>query len=47
MKQSDIFSIIIIATVGTLATYFAVNSLLGGPNLQSVKIKTINPISAE
>jgi hypothetical protein cdiviTM7_02684 len=47
MKQSDIFSIIIIATVGTLATYLGINSLLGDPNLRSEKIKTIEPISAE
>lgn len=45
MKQSDIFSIIIIGTVGTLAAYFAVNALLGDPNLQSVTIKTIEEIS--
>lgn len=46
MKQSDIFSIIIISVVGTLASYFAVNSLLGDPNLQIVSIKTIDPISS-
>ena len=47
MRQSDIFSIIIIATVGTLAAYFAVNSLLGDPNLQSVQFKTIEGISSD
>ena len=46
MKQSDIFSIIIIATVGTIAAYFAVNSFLGDPNLRSVQIKTLENISA-
>lgn len=46
MKQSDIFSIIIIATVGTLGAYFGVNSFLGDPNLQSVQLKTIDAISA-
>lgn len=46
MKQSDVFSIIIIATVGTLAAYFAVNSFLGDPNMQSVRFKTIESISS-
>lgn len=45
MKQSDIFSIIIIATVGTIAAYFAVNSFLGDPSLLSVQIKTLEDIS--
>ena len=46
MKQSDIFSIIIIATVGTMAAYFGLNAWLGDPNLLSVNVKTIDPISA-
>ena len=45
MKQSDIFSIIIIATAGTLFSYFLVNSFLGDPNLEVVNIKTIQEIS--
>ena len=46
MKQSDIFSVIIIATVGTLAAYFGVNALMGDPNMEHVDIKTIEPISS-
>ena len=45
MKQSDIFSIIIIATVGTLFSYFSVNSFLGDPDLEMVNIKTIQEIT--
>lgn len=45
MKQSDIFSIIIIATAGTLASYFAVNAILGNPDDATAVITTINPIS--
>ena len=45
MRQSDIFSIIIIATAGTLFSYFLVNSLLGDPNLEIVNVKTIQEIS--
>lgn len=45
MRQSDIFSIIIIAAAGTLFSYFLVNSLLGDPNLEMVNVKTIQEIS--
>ena len=45
MKQSDIFSILIIASVGTLISYFVVNSFLGNPDLQYANIKTIDAIS--
>ena len=45
MKQSDIFSIIIIAVVGTVASYFAVNAILGNPNDATAVITTINEIS--
>jgi len=46
MKQSDIFSIIIIASVGTMAAYFGLNSILGDPDLQVANVKTINAISS-
>lgn len=45
MKQSDIFSVIIIAVVGTLIAFFVTNSLLGDPDLQYVTFKTMNDIS--
>ena len=45
MRKSDIFSVIIIATVGTLASYFAVNAFLGDPNMSSAQITTIQDIS--
>lgn len=47
MKQSDIFSIIIIATVGTLASYFAVNAFLDNPDDAAVSITTIDEISPD
>lgn len=47
MKQSDIFSIIIIASVGTLVSYFVVNSILGNPDLQYADIRTIDEISPD
>jgi hypothetical protein len=47
MKQSDIFSIIIIAAIGVMASYFAVNSFLGNPDEATETIKTITEISPE
>lgn len=42
MKQSDIFTLILIAGIGTLSAFFVCQMLLGDPNDASVKIKTIN-----
>lgn len=47
MKQSDVFSIILVASIGTIAAFFACNAILGDPDLQRVTFKTIDPISAE
>lgn len=46
MKQSDVFTILIVAVVGTIAAYFGVNALLGDPNKQSVSFNTIDDITA-
>lgn len=46
MKQSDIFSIILIATIGTLAAFFIVNSVMGDPNEKSVTFNTIDAASS-
>lgn len=47
MKQSDIFSIIIIAVVGTLASYFAINAFLPNPDDATAVITTIDEISPD
>ena len=47
MKQSDIFTIIIIASIGMVAAFFASNALLGNPDELSLKHKTISPITTE
>lgn len=46
MKQSDIFTVIIVATVGTVAAAILCNLLLGDPNAKSVTFKTITVIEA-
>lgn len=42
MKQSDIFTLILIASIGTLAAFFVCQTLLGDPSAASVKFKTVN-----
>lgn len=47
MKQSDIFTLIIIASVGILASYFGVRLMLGDPDEAYVQYKTIQAITPE
>lgn len=48
MKQSDIFTLILIAGVGTLAAFFVCQTLLGDPSEAKVEYKTIrNMVSSE
>ncbi len=42
MKQSDIFTLILIAGIGTLAAFFVCQTLMGDPSQASVKFKTVN-----
>lgn len=42
MKQSDIFTLILIAGIGTLVAFFVCQALLGDPSTASVKFKTVN-----
>ncbi len=47
MKQSDIFTIIIIASIGMVGAFFASNAILGNPDELMLKHKNISPISTE
>ena len=44
MRQSDIFTVIIVATVGTIVAAILCNLLLGDPNDKSVTFKTISVV---
>lgn len=44
MKQSDVFTLILIAGIGTLVAFFVCNSLLGNPDEASVKFKTVSRV---
>lgn len=44
MKQSDVFTLILIAGIGTLAAFFACRALLGDPDAASVQFKTVSRV---
>lgn len=44
MKRSDIYSLILIAGIGTLAAFLACNALLGDPNEAKVEFKTVSTV---
>ncbi len=47
MKQSDIAALIIIASLSVLAAYFVADAVIGGPNSNSLTVKTATPITAD
>lgn len=44
MKQSDIFSLILIAGIGTLAAFFICQTIMGNPDDAVVKFKTLRSV---
>lgn len=42
MKQSDIFTLILVAGIGTLAAFFICNAIMGDPDLATAKFKALN-----
>lgn len=44
MKQSDIFTLILVAGVGTLASFFVCNTLLGDPDEASTKFTRLSQV---
>ncbi len=47
MKNSDIAALILIASLSVVVAYFVASAVIGKPSSASVKVKTIEPISAE
>lgn len=47
MKKTDIATIIFIASVSILVSYFVANSVFGNVSQGTSKVKTIEPIDAE
>lgn len=44
MKQSDIFSLILVASVGTLVAFFACRAIMGDPNQAQTSFMTVNKV---
>jgi len=44
MKQSDIFTLILIAGIGTIGAFFACNAILGDPDTAKTEFKTLNSV---
>lgn len=44
MKQSDIFTLILIAGIGTLAAFFLCNSIMGDPDLAVTEFNTLSSV---
>lgn len=47
MKRSDVITIVLVAAIGLIASYFGLNLMLGDPNEFEVTYKDIEPISAD
>lgn len=46
MRQSDVFTVIIVATIGTIAAAVLCNLILGDPNDKTVSFKTVEVVEA-
>lgn len=44
MKQSDIFTLILIAGIGTIAAFFVCQTIMGDPNKAVVSFKTVKEV---
>lgn len=44
MKQSDIFSIILVASVGVIGSFFICNSIMGSPKDAKVEFKLLKEV---
>lgn len=47
MKNSDIAALIVIASLSMLVAYFVADMVIGKPSAESVKVKTIEPMTAD
>ena len=44
MKQSDIFTLILIASIGTVAAFFVCNTIMGDPDEAKVQFKALSSV---
>lgn len=45
LKQSDIFTIIIVATIGMLGAFFLSDAILGNPDMEKTTFSVVEPIT--
>ncbi len=46
MKQGDIIALVLVASTSVIVAYFVANAVIGNPETESQKVKTITPITA-
>ena len=47
MKNTDIAAVILIASLSMLAAYFIADTLIGRPDAESVKVRTVDSLSSD
>lgn len=47
MKKTDIAMIVLIATISVMVAFFVTRSVIGSPSNETVKVKTVEKITAE
>ncbi len=47
MKNSDIAALILIASLSVIVAYFVAEAVIGQPTSESVKVKTMEPITSQ
>lgn len=47
MKKTDIAMIVLIATISVMVAFFVTQSVIGSPSNETVKVKTVEKITAE
>lgn len=47
MKRTDMAALIFIASLSVLVAYFVAGAVIGKPSSESIKVKTVTPITAD
>lgn len=47
MKSTDIAAVILIASLSMLAAYFIADAVIGRPDAETAKVKTVEPLTAD
>lgn len=47
MKKNDIALLVLIVSISLIASYFALNAIIGNPSQHTVTVEKVEPISSE